>query len=187
MGLLRHGLFRRSLELPLREGPIAPRLPVDPIAEARKNWMDEGWEGAADGMAAVTSVMRVHQILLARVDEQLGPLDLTFARYEVLMLLFFSRRGSLPLSLIGERLQVHPTSVTNAVQRLDQQGLVERRGHPTDRRAKLAILTEAGRNRALAASERLNRTVFSDPGLSRANVKRLLNLLREVRKGAGDY
>ena len=92
-------------------------------------------------MAAVTSLMRAQQIVLARVEEVLRPFDLTFARYEVLMLmlmLLFGRSGSLPLSRLGDRLQVHPTSVTNAVDRLEAQGLVRRSPHPRDRRATLA-------------------------------------------------
>ena len=59
-------------------------------------------------MAVVTSIMRVQQVLLARVEAVLRPLGLTFARYEVLMLLRFSRKGCLPVGKIGERLQVHP-------------------------------------------------------------------------------
>ena len=69
-------------------------------------------------MRAATSVFRVQQILLARFDEALRPHDLTFARYEVLVLLTFSRTGELPLKVIGSRLMVHPTSVTNAIDRL---------------------------------------------------------------------
>jgi len=80
-------------------------------------------------MRAATSIMRAHQLLLARLDGILKPHGLTFARYEALVLLRFSRRGSLPLSVIGERLMVHPTSVTNIVDRLTAQGLVELRGH----------------------------------------------------------
>ena len=52
-------------------------------------------------MSAVTSIMRVHQILMARLNDQLGPYGLTFPRYEALMLLFYSRRGSLPLGKMG--------------------------------------------------------------------------------------
>ena len=69
-------------------------------------------------MALVTSIMRTHQILSARVDATLAPFNLTFARFEVLMLLDFSRAGRLPLGKIGQRLQVHPASVTNAIDRL---------------------------------------------------------------------
>src|SRR5208282_1881291 len=57
-------------------------------------------------MAAVTSIMRAQQILLAELDALLRPYELTFARYEALVLLTFSRRGALPLGVIGERLMV---------------------------------------------------------------------------------
>src|SRR5579885_846002 len=96
-------------------------------------------------MRAATSIMRAHQLLLSRLDAMLKPHGLTFARYEALVLLKFSRRGSLPLSVIGERLMVHPTSVTNIVDRLAKQGLVERRPNPRDGRGVLASLTTEGR------------------------------------------
>ena len=101
-------------------------LDFDPIIEARRQWAANGWEDACDGMAAITSVVRAQQLFLGRIDAVLRPLELTFARYEVLMLLLFSRRGSLPLNKIGARLQVHPTSVTNAVDRLEEQDLIKR-------------------------------------------------------------
>src|SRR5579875_3059425 len=109
-------------------------------------------------MAVVTSIMRVQQIFLARADEVLRPFGLTFARYEVLMLLSFSSRGALPLGKIGERLQVNPASVTNAIDRLEEQGLVARVPNPTDGRGILARITPVGRDRAAAATGALNAT-----------------------------
>ena len=162
-------------------------LPFDPIAQARRRWEDEGWDDAAAGMAAVTSIMRAQQLLMRRIDEQLRDLELTFARYELLMLLVFSQRGELPLSVIGSRLQVHPASVTSAVDRLERQGLVRRVPHETDRRTKLAELTAAGRSLALTASERLNKTVFADPGLPPDEVEKLNEILRGLRHRAGDF
>src|ERR1700740_897996 len=96
-------------------------------------------------MAAVTSIMRAQQILLAGLDALLRPYGLTFARYEALVLLAFSRRGALPLRVIGERLMVHPTSVTNTVDRLERDGLVRRRPNPADGRGVLAAITDRGR------------------------------------------
>jgi DNA-binding MarR family transcriptional regulator len=75
-------------------------------------------------MAAVTSIMRAQQILLAELDGLLRPHGLTFARYEALVLITFSRAGELPMRTIGQRLMVHPTSVTNIIDRLERQGLV---------------------------------------------------------------
>ena len=162
-------------------------LPFDPVAEARRHWEEHGWGPAADGMAAVTSVMRAQQILLGRIDEVLRPTGLTFARYELLMLLLFSSSGALPLTVVGSRLQVHPTSVTNAVDRLEAQGLVERRRHDTDRRVWLATLTPSGRASALAATERLNAEVFTAPGLPTADVRALVDVLTGLRRDAGDF
>ena len=96
-------------------------------------------------MHAVTSLMRVQQLVIGRLDAILKPHGLTFARYEALVLLVFSSRGSLPLGKMGERLQVHPTSVTSIVQRLEAPGFVVRRPHPEDGRAVLAEITDAGR------------------------------------------
>ena len=162
-------------------------LPFDPIAEATRQWKAHGWAAAAPGMAAVTSVMRVHQILLSRVEEVLRPHDLTFARYELLMLLSFTREGSMPLSRIGARLQVHPTSITNAVDRCEAQGLVRRLPHPSDRRATLAEITPAGRELVAKATESLNREVFANLGLSREDVDAVVTVFARFRSGHGDF
>lgn len=162
-------------------------LSFDPIAEAHRNWTRAGWEGAADGMVFVTSIMRVHQILLARVDEALGPFGLSFARYEALMLLSFSRAGKLPLGKIGERLQVHPASVTNVIDRLEADGLVRRLPHPTDGRTTLAAISPAGRRLAKRASAALNQQVFSDPSLGDGHAGRAVDVLTELRRSAGDF
>ena len=159
----------------------------DPIALARANWLSEGWDEAADGMVAVTSVMRAQQIYQARVDEALKPFDLTFARYELLMLLHFSTRGSMPLKKASERLQVHPTSITNAVDRLEAAGLVTRSPHPTDGRATLIAVTDEGRRLALKASAVLNAEVFGQPGLSGRRLQTLVNVLEDLRRSAGDF
>ena len=164
--------------------------PFDPIAEAHRQWVAHGWGGpqgrVADGMAAITSLTRVQAIYQQRIDELLRPMGLTFARYEILMLLSFSRAGALPLAAIGRRLQVHPTSVTSAVDRLERQGFVEREDHPTDRRAKLATLTEDGRAVAKAATAVLNDEVFAVPGLDPADTRALIALLTKVRDASGD-
>lgn len=162
-------------------------LDFDPIARARQQWVDAGWAEAADGMAAVTSVMRAHQIFVARVEATLKPLGVTFARYEVLMLLWFSKRGSLPMKVIGSRLQVHPTSVTNAVDRLEDAGLVTRSAHPDDRRALLVALTSSGRELAERATKALNAEVFERPDLAETDVKRLVDVVTRLRRTAGDF
>lgn len=162
-------------------------LDSDPIDEARRQWVSHKWTKAADGMAAVTSIVRVQQIMLQRIDAVLRPLDLTFARYEILTLLSFTKHGSLPMTRMGTLLQVHPTSVTSAVDRLEAQGFVERLPHPSDRRAVLASITDLGRKRSAAATTALNAEVFEQLGLTAEQIDSLLGILRTLRTNAGDF
>jgi DNA-binding MarR family transcriptional regulator len=159
--------------------------PFDPIAEAFRQWAAR-WPEHAEHMAAVTSVMRVQQLLLARVDDALKPYALTFAAYEALRLLAFTRSGSLPMGKLGERLMVHPAAVTNAVGRLEQRGLARRQMSPDDRRVVLAAITDEGRALAEEATAALNRADFGLPGLSRQQAADITAMLRTVRAVVGD-
>jgi DNA-binding MarR family transcriptional regulator len=160
-------------------------LPFDPIMRAAELWGER--IGPARTMAAVTSVMRVQQILLSAVDGALRPHGLTFARYEALVLLTFARRGRLPMRVMGERLQLHPTSVTNIVDRLQADGLVRRTPHPTDRRATLVEITEAGAALRDAATKSVTSISFGLTGLTPEQETQLTELLGQVRRAAGDF
>src|SRR5690348_11744546 len=139
-------------------------LPFDPIDRAgdlwETHWPDEPPEVYAS-MRAVTSIMRAHQILIAQLDAMLRPLGITFSRYEALVLLVHSKDGALPLSKIGERLQVHATSVTNVIDRLEAAGLVRRVPNPRDGRGTLAVITGAGREVARKATEEFHAARFA--------------------------
>ena len=160
-------------------------LAFDPIARAADLWAER--VGPSGVMAAVTSVMRVQQILQSAVDSALRPHGLTFARYEALVLLYFSRRGNLPMRVMGQRLQLHPTSVTNIVDRLEADGLVKRIPHPTDRRTTLVEITEQGRVRRDAATAAVTEVEFGLRGLSDKQTATLTDLLAKVRKASGDF
>jgi DNA-binding MarR family transcriptional regulator len=162
-------------------------LRIDPIAEARRHWSERWGEEPARPMEAITSIMRAQQILLARLNELLGPLGLTFPRYEALMLLSFTRAGTLPLGKVGERLQVHRTSVTNIIDKLEADGLVRRVPHEADRRTTLAEITDAGREVAGRATELLNADAFGLAALGEDEQERLTELLRTLRLEAGDF
>jgi len=163
----------------------AKKLPFDPIDEAARQWAMR-W-GAVEQMHAVTSLMRVQQLVLGQLDELLRPHGLTFARYEALVLLTFSRKGSLPLGKMGERLQVHPTSVTSIVDRLEAAGLVVRRRHPEDGRAVLAEITEQGRQVVEAATADLVAADFALGALEADQLREISEVLRPVRRAAGDF
>ena len=161
------------------------RLPFDPIDEAARQW-GERWD-RVPAMHAVTSLMRVQQLVIGRLDAILKPHGLSFARYEALVLLVFSSRGELPLGKMGERLQVHPTSITSIVQRLEAAGLVTRRPHPDDGRAVLCAVTDEGRSVVEAATQDLVAADFALEALTEEQLTSLSALLAPVRHDAGDF
>ena len=160
-------------------------LAFDPIERAASIWRDRF--GPADAMAAATSVMRVQQLLLAEFDRICKPYGVTFARYEALVLLSFSRTGALPMAKIGERLMVHPTSVTNIIQRLEAAAFVIREPNPRDGRGTLARITDLGADIVDKVTKELMDADFGLGSLDAAGRARLFDVLRDVRLAAGDF
>lgn len=160
-------------------------LPFDPIARADELWQQR-W-GPVPSMGAITSIMRAQQILLAEVDAVVKPYGLTFARYEALVLLTFSKAGELPMSKIGERLMVHPTSVTNTVDRLVRSGLVDKRPNPNDGRGTLASITDKGREVVESATQDLVAMEFGLGVYDAEECAEIFALLRPLRIAAQDF
>lgn len=154
-------------------------LPFDPIERAGILW--EQHVGDASAMRVATSIMRVQRLLLAEFDRVLQPFDITFARFEVLRLLSFSRVGRLPLSTIGERLMVHPTSVTNAIDRLVAADLVARIPDDEDRRRVFASLTPDGKRVLKKATKALMEIDFGLDVLDADERTTVYDILRTVR------
>ena len=165
-------------------------LQFDPVQRAGELWErtcpDED-PAVYASMRAVTSIMRAQQILIAELDGMLRPFGITFSRYEALVLLVHSRAGALPLSKIGERLQVHATSVTNVIDRLEAAGLVRREPNPRDGRGTLAVITDEGRDVAAKATAELNAARFGMSALRVEDMQRLFAILRVLRVDAGDF
>ncbi|KAA1380036.1 MarR family winged helix-turn-helix transcriptional regulator [Aeromicrobium fastidiosum] len=163
----------------------AHRLDFDPIERAGEIWSRH--IGDPTSMRLATSIMRVQQLISAELDAVLKPLGITFARYEVLVLLSFSATGRLPLSKIGERLMVHPTSVTNAMDRLESQGLVRRVADEKDRRRTFAELTDEGQQVLAKATTAITAIDFAVPGMTTEQQDQAYDLLRHLRSAAGDF
>nr|WP_206313797.1 MarR family transcriptional regulator [Streptomyces coryli] len=160
-------------------------MSFDPIARASDLW-EQRW-GAVPSMGAITSVMRAHQILLSQVDAVVKPYGLTFARYEALVLLTFSKAGELPMSKIGERLMVHPTSVTNTIDRLVTSGYVDKRPNPNDGRGTLASITDKGREVVESATQDLMDMDFGLGAYDAEECAEIFAMLRPLRVSAGDF
>jgi DNA-binding MarR family transcriptional regulator len=163
------------------------KLNFDPIAEAARQWRVHWGDATVPPMAAVTSIMRAHQLMLSRLNAELRPQGLTFPRYEALMLLYYSRNGELPLGKIGIRLQLHQTSVTPLIDALTGAGLVNRSAHPTDRRTTMASITGQGREVAVVATENLNRIRFGTEPLASNELDLLTGMFERFRREAGDF
>ena len=163
------------------------QLAFDPIAEARRQWELHWGSEATPQMVAVTSIMRAQQILMARLNALLDPFDLTFPRYETLMVLFYSRRGEMPLGKLSDRLQVHRASVTNVIDKLEDRGYVSRVAHESDRRTILARITDEGRAAAEQATATLNEAGFGIAPLSADACEQLFDLFEPLRRDAGDF
>jgi DNA-binding MarR family transcriptional regulator len=155
-------------------------LDFDPIEEARRQWAERGW-GALEAMSAATTITRANQVVLGQIDRVLKPFGLTFSRYEALVLLSFTRTGSLPLGKMAERLMVHSTSITNTIDRLERDGFVRRMPHPTDRRLILAEITEDGRLVVKQATDSLVEVDFGLPALEPQVVQRLADAASTAR------
>ncbi len=163
------------------------QLAFDPIAEARRQWDLHWGSQATPEMVAVTSIMRAQQILLARLNALLEPLDLTFPRYETLMVLYYSRNGEMPLGKLSDRLQVHRASVTNVIDKLEDRGYAARVAHEQDRRTILARITDEGRAAAEQATQILNGAGFGMQPLSADACELLFGVLEPLRRDAGDF
>src|ERR1700678_45907 len=178
---------RKGVAASTPEGSEAGRAKRAPIATARANGERAGWGDVSQGMVAVTSVMRAHQILLARVETALRPYDLSFSRFELLRLLAFSHSGALPITKASDRLQVYVTSVTHAIRRLEANKLVQRVPHPTDGRTTLVQITDLGRSTVEDATVTLKEQVFCDIGISDSESHAVVSLFETLRQYAGDF
>jgi DNA-binding MarR family transcriptional regulator len=158
---------------------------MDLVAEARRNWVDNGL-GEVDAMVSATSLARAHQIVLGRINTALADYSLTFSRYEALALLSFARNNSMAMARMGERLQVHPTSVTSTIDRLERDGHVLRSPHPDDRRATLATLTDQGKLVLGEATAALEAIRWGMGDIADGDLVELNSELTNVRASAGD-
>src|SRR5579864_1935629 len=118
----------------------------------------------------------VHHRLFRAVNDEMSGCGLSLARTKVLLRL--RERGPIRQSVLAADFGLSPHSITDIVDGLERLGMAERRPDPTDRRAKLVAITdagEAGLDVANATRERLLRQIFG--ALSEADRATLLRLL----------
>lgn len=161
--------------------------PFDVVEASRRVWLARWEPEAASGMAVFTSILRSYQLLNDQVNKVMKTHDLTFPRYEVLAWLATDPESSLTLSWISKTLRIPPATVTNLIDRLEDDGLVRRVPHPSDARTTLAEITPRGRRLAHNATRDLNANVYERIGLSEAKRNQLIELLGELRVSGNEF
>ena len=106
----------------------------------------------ADKLESLTGGTGVHVFLVlwkaaraveAYAENSVSQMEMCGSDFAVLEALL--HKGPLPVNEIGKKVLLTSGSITAAVDRLEDKGLVERRAHGTDRRAKLVHLTKEGK------------------------------------------
>ncbi len=161
--------------------------PFDVVEASRRVWLERWDAEAASGMAVFTAILRSYQLINDQVNHVMRTHDLTFARYEVLAWLATDPESSLTLSWISKTLRIPPATVTNIIDRLEDEKLVRRVPHPSDARTTLAVITPRGRRVATDATRDLNATVYERIGLSEQKRSQLIDLLAELRASGNEF
>ena len=102
--------------------------------------------------AGLFGVLHASSVLESRVEARLSEAGLSLAKLAALHQLT-EAGDSLPLGQLADRLSCVKSNVTQLVDRLEADGLVNRTGDPNDRRSRLAVLTDAGRSAFVKGSE----------------------------------
>lgn len=156
---------------------------VDSVEEAVRQWSERYEDGSA--FRVMTSLIRAYNVGVRGVESVVREFDLNLSRYEVLLLLSFTRRGRLAMGRLRDLLMVHGSSVTYLVQRLEAAGLVERQKDADDARLVLVAITDEGRATVARASARLVEEGFGPLGGYDEDERRALSDLLARLRGEG--
>lgn len=161
-----------------------------PAAADALDWVTSHWDtgqlGDPAGMVAVASVLRLRELIMNNLEHAVEKVGLSGTDYLVLLTVMLGDRGQRPLGRIARAMMVHPTTVTQVVDRLERHKLVKRMPHPSDRRATLASITAKGRRVCARATELLRADGFGMPGVSSTQLAELTMAIQPVRQAAGD-
>lgn len=108
---------------------------------------------------------------------------ISFARARALRRL---AKQPMSMSELAAALGIDPPNATVVVDELESLGLVRRKPHPTDRRAKLVELTRKGKEKARRADEILATPPAALSELNDAELEALRRILGEVKAAARD-
>jgi MarR family 2-MHQ and catechol resistance regulon transcriptional repressor len=142
-----------------------------------------------DKLESLTGGSGVHVFLVlwkaaraveAYAEKSISQLEMCGSDFAVLEALL--HKGPLPVNEIGKKVLLTSGSITVAVDRLETKGLVERRAHGTDRRARIVHLTKAGRKliTRVYADHAADMEQLASASLTRAERDSLIRLLKKI-------
>ena len=118
----------------------------------------------------------------ARAHQSIQGTGLGASEFAILETLL--HKGPLPVNTIGRKVLLTTGSITTAVDRLAQRGLVSRKDDPDDRRVRRVVLTAKGRKLIEPAFEAHAADLDEVVGvLTRQERATLIALLRKLGKG----
>src|SRR5438046_384033 len=124
-------------------------------------------------------LMKAHRSLVRHAERSIVSLDMCISDFGVLEVLL--HKGPQSVSLIGRRVELTSGSITTAIDRLEQRGLVARALHASDRRARVVDLTPDGKElitRVFATHKQA--MDHAAQGLSKAERGTLIALLKKL-------
>ena len=174
----------KSGKLPPSQSVAAAEAVDDIVRTSAGGWEKHGLPHA-ELMTAVTTVLRAQQVLMSTITRQLQTLNLTFGRYEALVLIELSPEQRLPIAKTSERLMLRPSSATGTIDWLETQGLVERVQHPHDRRVTEVAITPKGSDLAIQAMRLMADIRFGLPDhVDEERAKKITDALLPLRQEA---
>jgi len=139
-----------------------------------------GLLGGGSGVHVFLVLWKAASAVQSYAEESISELEMCGSDFAVLEALL--HKGPLPINEIGRKVLLTSGSITVAVDRLENKGLVERRAHGTDRRAKIVHLTKEGRKLITRAytNHAADMERLASASLTRAERKTLIGLLKKI-------
>src|SRR5713226_9889115 len=136
--------------------------------------------GGGSGVHVFLVLWKAASAVQSYAEDSISELEMCGSDFAVLEALL--HKGPLLVNEIGKKVLLTSGSITVAVDRLEKKGLVERRAHGTDRRARMVHLTRAGRKviTRVYADHAADMERLSSASLTRAERKTLIRLLKKI-------
>lgn len=126
-------------------------------------------------------INHVARLFYEDLRKQIAPLNIVPGQFPILLALW--EKDGITQTKLLQMIDVEQATMANTLKRMERDGLIQRKDHPKDARARNIFLTEKAhglRNQAYATASAINAKALS--GLSESERKDFLEYLRRVRE-----